>query len=198
MATFHFIRHAPVAAEHLLYCYGCNDVPVAPVCTETSARLAARLPRPARWYVTPLSRTRATAEGVFACGYPEAALAIEPAFIEQNFGDWQGTLHDELPAKLTQPAHPFWIVSAEETPPNGESSDSMKLRVGAALERLAQAHAGEDIVVVAHGGSIRAAVAHALDVPMRTALHFSIKNQSITRMLRGRDGWHVTAVNEQP
>ena len=32
--------------------------------------LAARLPRPAAWIVTPLSRTRRTAEAIFAAGYP--------------------------------------------------------------------------------------------------------------------------------
>lgn len=198
MTNFHFVRHAPVVPEHLPFCYGATDVPVAPVCAETSARLAARLPQPARWFVTPLSRTRATAEAVFASGYQAAPLAVEPGFIEQHFGDWHGTAHDVLPSKLTRPAHPFWIISAEETPPNGESSDAMKLRVGAALERLAADHVGEEVVVVAHGGSIRGALAHALDVPMRVALHFSIRNQSITRLRRAADGWHVMAVNETP
>jgi hypothetical protein len=33
---------------------------------------------------------------------------------------------------------------------------------------------------------------------MRVALHFSIRNQSITRLRRAADGWHVMAVNETP
>jgi broad specificity phosphatase PhoE len=197
MATIHLVRHAPVAAEHLVYCYGATDVPVAPVCERTSAALAKTLPRPAAWYVTPLSRTRATAEAIFSAGYGDVALAVEPAFIEQHFGALQGIAHDDLPNHLAGPPHPFWIIDPEEVPAGGESSAQMKARVGPALERLAQRHAGEHVVVVAHGGSIRAAIAHAMDIPMRAAMHFSIRNQSVTRLFRNGGGWHVLAVNEQ-
>ena len=40
--------------------------------------LAARLPRPAVWGCTPLSRTRRTAEAIFAAGYPAQELFVEP------------------------------------------------------------------------------------------------------------------------
>ena len=198
MATLHLIRHAPVATPHVDYCYGAWDVPVAPVCTATSGALAARLPRTAHWYVTPLSRTRATAEAILAAGYGDVALAVEPAFIEQDFGQLHGIAHDLLPNHLAGPPHPFWVIDPEEVPPGGESSAQVKARVGPAMERLAERHAGEHVVVVAHGGSIRAAVAHAMDIPMRAAMHLSIRNQSVTRLMRNASGWHVLAVNEQP
>jgi broad specificity phosphatase PhoE len=197
MTTIHLIRHAPVAPEHLVNCYGASDVPVAPVCTATSAALAARLPRPAHWYVTPLSRTTATAEAIMRCGYGQVPLAVEPAFIEQDFGALQGVPHDVLPSRLARPPHPFWIIDPDEVPEGGESASSLVGRVGPALERLAAAHAGGHVVVVAHGGSIRAAIAHAMAIPMRAALHFSIRNQSVTRLFRNDGGWHVLAVNEQ-
>lgn len=197
MATIHLIRHAPVAPEYLVNCYGATDVPVAPVCERVSAGLARLLPRPASWYVTPLSRTRATAEAIFAAGYEKVALEVEPAFIEQDFGVLQGIAHDVLPSHLKNPPHPFWIIDPEEVPDGGESSSQVKSRVGPALERLAARHAGADVVVVAHGGSIRAAIAHAMDIPMRAAMHFSIRNQSVTRLFRNGGGWHVLGVNEQ-
>lgn len=198
MATLHLIRHAPVEPAHLAYCYGASDVPVAPVCAATSAALARALPRQAAWYVTPLSRTRATAEAIFSAGYGTAELGVEHGFIEQHFGALQGIAHDALPRHLKRPPHPFWIIDPDEVPQDGESSTQMLARVGPALERLAARHAGGHVVVVAHGGSIRAAVAHAMGIPMRAALHFSIRNQSVTRLARAADGWHVLAVNEQP
>lgn len=197
MATFHLVRHAPVAPEHLACCYGASDVPVAPICMATSTALARRLPRPAAWYVTPLSRTAATAEAIFRAGYGAAELAVESAFIEQHFGVLQGIAHAELPRHLKNPPHPFWIIDPDEVPEGGEASSALPGRVGPALERLARDHAGGDVVVVAHGGSIRAAIAHAMGIPMRAALHFSIRNQSVTRLLRNGGGWHVLAVNEQ-
>jgi len=71
-------------------------------------------------------------------------------------------------------------------------------RVGAALERLATRHAGDDVVAVSHGGAIRAAVAHALCIGPDNALHLSVHNLSLTRMERHRQGWRVVCVNELP
>ena len=54
--------------------------------------------------VTPLSRTRRTAETIFAHGYPPAPLRVEPDLIEQSLGEWQGLPHADLPARLALPA----------------------------------------------------------------------------------------------
>jgi alpha-ribazole phosphatase len=72
------------------------------------------------------------------------------------------------------------------------------VRAGAALERLAKDHTGEDVVIVSHGGTIRAAVAYALDVHPDNALHLSIHNLSLTCLERHPEGWRVTRVNELP
>ena len=71
-------------------------------------------------------------------------------------------------------------------------------RTGKTLERLARTHAGQDVVAVSHGGTIRAAVAHALAIDPDHALHLSIQNLSLTRLERNSDGWRVVCVNELP
>jgi broad specificity phosphatase PhoE len=197
---FWLIRHATVEEAARLYLYGTMDVAL---CAETLAAqgalyrgLAGRLPRPARWLVSPLSRTVRTAEAIFRAGYPVQPLTEEPGLIEQNFGAWQGLPNAELPARLTEPAHPFWTVAATERPPNGESIEQVVLRVGAMLERLAAAWPGEDLVAVSHGGAIRAAVAHALGIGGEQALRFSVFNLSLTRLERQAAGWRVVCVNE--
>ncbi|MGA9866324.1 MAG: histidine phosphatase family protein, partial [Acetobacteraceae bacterium] len=157
-----------------------------------------RLPRPAVWLVTPLSRTRRTAEAIFAAGYPPAPLAVEPALIEQSLGEWHGLVHAELPARLVRPAHAFWPLAGDERPPGGESVADVIARVGPAMERLARGHAGEEIVIVTHGGAIRAAVAHALGIGADNALHLAIQNLSLTRLERHDAGWRVGCVNEMP
>jgi broad specificity phosphatase PhoE len=70
--------------------------------------------------------------------------------------------------------------------------------VGAALERLAAAHDGHDVVVVSHGGAIRAAVAHALGLGPDAALQLSVQNLSLTRLERHPAAWRVVCVNELP
>src|SRR6185312_11711482 len=84
--------------------YGVMDVPLCETTLLDQApmyrALADRLPRPAAWVVTPLSRTRRTAETIFKAGYPRADLAVEPDLIEQSLGEWQGLPHADLPARL--------------------------------------------------------------------------------------------------
>jgi broad specificity phosphatase PhoE len=99
---------------------------------------------------------------------------------------------------LALPVHPFWPHAGEENPPGGESMVEVIARVGSAMERLAKAHAGRDVVIVSHGGAIRAAVAHALRIGADNALHLSVQNLSLTRLERSAPGWRVVCVNEVP
>ncbi len=199
---FHLIRHALVEPKARTLFYGAMDVPLCDLALKQDASLfrwlAARLPRPAVWVTSNLARTRATAAAIFAAGYPEQAMATEPNLAEQHLGEWQGLPHEALAAKLRHPAHPFWPHAAEEEPPGGESFATVAARVGAVLDRLAEAHQGEDVVVVAHGGSIRAAIAHALGLTGHQALAFSIRNLGVTRLERHGGDWRVSAVNEEP
>jgi alpha-ribazole phosphatase len=160
--------------------------------------LAFRLPQPAHWVVSGLSRTRATAAAIFAAGYPEAELAEEPDLAEQHLGEWQGLPHEALAERLRHAPHPFWPHGAEEEPPGGESFAAVRARVGPVIERLADRHPGEDVVAVAHGGSIRAAVAHALGLSAHQAFGFSVRNLGLTRLERHGADWRVASVNEEP
>jgi broad specificity phosphatase PhoE len=200
--SFWLIRHALVEENARAVLYGVMDVPLCETTLVEQApmyrSLAARLPRPADWLVTPLSRTRRTAETIFTHGYPAAALGVEPGLIEQSLGAWQGLPHHELPSKLAYPAHAFWPLAGAEKPPGGESMNEVIVRVGAAMERLATEHAGRDVVIVSHGGAIRGAIAHALGIGPDNALHMSVQNLSLTRLQRLPTGWRVVCVNELP
>jgi broad specificity phosphatase PhoE len=199
---FWLIRHALVDENARAVLYGVMDVPLCETTLRDQApmyaALARRLPRVADWRVTPLSRTRRTAEAIFAAGYPARDLAVEPDLIEQALGDWQGLPHAELPPKLTLTKHPFWPLAGAEKPPGGESMVEVIARAGATLERLAREREGEDIVIVSHGGTIRGLVAHALGVGPDNALHLSIENLSLTRLEHTDFGWRVLCVNELP
>jgi broad specificity phosphatase PhoE len=202
VTRLHLIRHALVEPSARLLAYGAMDVPLCALALaeEVSAHawLASRLPRSARWYCTPLSRTRATAAAVFAAGYPAAELTVLDAFVEQRLGEWEGLSHDAFVAMLTRPAHPFWMHGADEKPPGGESFREVMDRVGPALDRIVAETPDGDAVIVAHGGSIRAAVACAMELSPFQALQFSVKNLSLTRMEAEGGHWRVVTVNEEP
>ena len=75
-------------------------------------------------------------------------------------------------------------------------------RVGNAIKKINDAHAGRDIVAVTHGGVIKAAIALALGLGPEGGLKFAIENCSLTRLdyltLNGDFGWRVGMVNHQP
>lgn len=202
MHHFWLIRHALVHRNSLPYLYGTNDVPI---CAETMASqarnyslLAARLPRPARLICTPLSRTQVTADALEQAGYPVGARLIDPAFIEQDFGQLQGQPMTEIEARDPTERHPFWPISAAETPPGGESFAHLIKRVGAGLEALRDTANGPNTIIVCHGGTIRAACAYALGLTPHQALCLQIDNISLTRIVYTPQGWRVLSVNEHP
>src|SRR3546814_13426658 len=87
---------------------------------------------------------------------------------------------------------------AAEVPPGGESFATLSGRVAAAIETLTRQHAGRDIVCIGHGGTIRAALAHALAVPPEQALSFAIDTCSLTRLDHFADDAQSTPPEERP
>ena len=195
-----WVRHAPVT--HLQgFIYGDSD-PEADV-TELAVfqSVARRLPEDAVWIITNLQRTRQTAEAIERAGMDVPDLVVEPALREQGFGDWHGRPHSERDAERTDPFLGIWNCAPDETPPGGESFVDLMARVSGAVEAITRRYQGRDIVCVAHGGTIRAALALALDLPPAMALAFGIDNVSVTRIERvhgtpaGAPGWRVRGVN---
>jgi broad specificity phosphatase PhoE len=197
---FWLIRHALVTESSRAVLYGCMDVAICETTLERQGNayrsLARRLPPDAHWVTSPLRRTQQTALAIQRAGYPARVPTIEPGLTEQDLGEWQGLAHAALPALLTSPGHPFWPLAATETPPGGESMEHVLQRVGAALDRLAQAHGAADIVCISHGGAIRAAIGHALGVGAHQSLQFSVQNLGLTILERFSTGWRVVTVNE--
>jgi glucosyl-3-phosphoglycerate phosphatase len=85
-----------------------------------------------------------------------AALPPDPRWREADLGDWTGRLPREMsPAEAD--ALRLWRIG-RATPPGGESWDDRCARVRAALRGLVATGAGR-VLVVTHGGTVRAACA---------------------------------------
>jgi broad specificity phosphatase PhoE len=98
-----------------------------------------------------LARARETAELLGA-----GPVETDPRWRESAMGDWTGRPAAEL---LAEPDGAFarWRQGLGR-PPGGESFDEMRARAGAAARDLA-ARGLRRVVVVTHGGPVRAAVA---------------------------------------
>jgi alpha-ribazole phosphatase len=179
------IRHAPVAGPR-----GVIHAPDAPADTGDLARLTAlrtQLPASAAMFCSPARRTKETASAL-------GLHAVEqPAFREQDFGAWTGRRHDDLAAELGDAYLEFWRSPAANRPPGGESFVDQLGRVAIGLAAMP---AG-DVVLVVHSGTIRAALAVALDLAPESALRFVIDPLSLTQIDRLPNAWRVVAVNRR-
>jgi broad specificity phosphatase PhoE len=189
-----WIRHAPVTvnADRI---YGNRDVPCDTSDRETFQRLAARLPRDAVWVTSHLQRTHQTAAAIVQHMSPGSYSdpLVEEDLAEQSFGDWQGRRRAELDQLRDDAWHRFWLMPAHAAPPGGESFEDLMTRVAAVVTRLSRDHAGRNIIAVTHGGTIRAAVGHALDLSPDRALGVAVENCSLTRLdhFPGSHGSHA-------
>ena len=205
--SFWWVRHAPVAHGGRIY----GQIDLSCDCSETAlfTGLAEKLPRSAIWVTSNLRRTHETAAAIVRAGLPgpqpipgpEAIMM--PELAEQDFGEWQGMTYEELKTSRAGDFHRFWHAPAHETPPGGESFIAVIERVSRAIHQLVETHSGQEIIAVAHGGTIRAALALALDLHPEAALAFTIENCSITRIDRidgpgMGHGWRVIGVNQPP
>ena len=187
-----WIRHAPVDSRGLIY--GQEDLECDCSLEAYFTGLASRLPEDALWVTSHLRRTHQTAEAICAHLTPAPPRwLIEPRFAEQHFGEWQGLSHEALRERRAPEWHRFWHAPAHERPPGGESFDDLVGRTAAAIEEISEQHPGRDIVCVAHGGTIRAALAIALGGQTEVALSFAVANCSLTRIDRilGAAGSHA-------
>ncbi len=197
-----WVRHAP-AIRHGGAIYGNSEVPCDTSDTGAFRWLARRLPGDAVWVTSHLGRARETAAAIVNGGAVAPEPLVEPGLGEQDFGDWQGMTHAEIEAANPDLHHKFWLAPARHAPPGGESFVAMIERVGAVVARLTVEHSGRDIVAVAHGGTIRAALAIALDITPDSALAFQTENLSLTRLDHvagpGEGGdWRIVTVNTLP
>lgn len=183
---FWLVRHAPVAGPA-----GIIHAAEAPADVSDSAAvngLSQCLPKNAGVYAGPARRTIETAAAL------GLSPTMEPRFREQNFGAWTGRRHVDLEREQPETYRAFWRAAASNRVAGGESFVDQIERVRIGLATIE----ATDAVLVVHSGTVRAALAIALDLAPERALSFVIAPWSLTRLDRVSDGWRVEYVNRDP
>jgi alpha-ribazole phosphatase len=175
---------------------GHTDTPLSERGRAQAARLGPRLARePIRaFYASDLRRAVETAEPAAAL----MGLSIEcsAAFREANYGSWEGLTVDEIAARYPEEYALWRSDSARHRPPDGESLEALQERVMTALEELLEQHGGETLCVVAHGGSVRAAVCGVLGLPIDAWRSLRADNTGITRIRYSNLGPQLALFND--
>ena len=103
-------------------------------------------------YSSDLRRAHETA--VIVAEPHHVAVVTDPGLREIDVGSWSGLTRAEIDERFPGADHH-----------DGETRAEHLDRVVATVERIARAHPGERILIVSHGGSLRALRRHSLDEP---------------------------------
>ncbi|HVE47200.1 MAG TPA: histidine phosphatase family protein [Acidimicrobiales bacterium] len=168
MARLLLLRHGQSTwnAEHRWQ--GMADPPLSHLGEQQARRAAAWLagaaPPLSGVASSDLQRSRRTAE-IIAAELVLGEVDVDPALRERDVGDWSGCTSEEIAARWPDDLR-AWREGRLTRPPGGEDDASLVARVLPALERLC-ARPAELVLVVTHGGAIRALERH-LAVPSCT------------------------------
>ena len=167
-------------------CYGALDVAADEAATQQAAlALAQALPVGVALHSSPLQRCARLAAALCALR-ADLSFTTDSRLREMDFGAWEGRALSELPD--LGPLSPDEL--ARHAPPGGESFAVVCARIAPALRALP---AGRSLVV-AHAGTVRAALALALGA-VPPALAFEVAPLSATSVRLFAGGASVSFVN---
>lgn len=126
----------------------------------------------------------------------------DPGLRERGFGRFEGRTFAEVEQASPETALRWRKRDPDFAPEGGENLLTFRLRLLAVCERLARAHPGEQIVLVAHGGVMDILYRAATGQDLQAARSWELRNAAINRLLwNGRGytlvGWgDVSHLNE--
>ena len=106
-------------------------------------------------------------------------IQLDARLKELHFGDWEMQPWQAIPREIFD----AWANDyANLAPPNGETFAQLHYRSKHFVEDLATQAENQHILVVTHGGFIRALVAEVLQMPLKRLFRMSINHASMTQL----------------
>lgn len=173
-------RHGETAGQSSIRYHGSNDVPLSDL---GRAQIAALVPvlrglSPARIVCSPLSRARESAAILTAACAFEAPVEVDERLREISFGECEGLTAEEIGARFPE----FWErhrAGTVDAFPGGESRAAFRERVAAAARELAVGGDDQDVLVVAHRGTVRSTLLALLGIAV-DGPRFSVQLGSVS------------------
>src|SRR5438552_14474881 len=159
MATVLLLRHAQSVWNAERRWQGWADVPLSEQGERQAAAAGERLRSAGLTAVvsSDLRRARRTAE-LIAADLELGSVRVDAGFRERDVGEWSGLDAEEMEERFPGQRE-GWRTGRITQPPGGESTDQLLERVTASLATLERGKGR--ILVVSHGGVIRALEQHA-------------------------------------
>jgi broad specificity phosphatase PhoE len=116
-------------------------------------------------YASDLRRAREPAEWIG--GRLGIAPVVDPALRERSMGSWEGLTPNEARAAGPDVYARVEADPLRESPPGGEPFRALSRRTFPVLSRIAAAHPDETVLLVTHGGILKALLCRLLDLDLR-------------------------------
>ncbi|NOX76830.1 MAG: alpha-ribazole phosphatase family protein [Gammaproteobacteria bacterium] len=129
------------------------------------------------------------------CEQHRLPLQLDDRLKEVGFGDWEGRSRAEIQACDASRYLAFYEDPVNQRPPGAEPLVDFFCRVSEILESLVANFPGQQVLVVAHAGVIRAAVAHALALDPAAAYRIQVDNAGLTRLCYGGGMFRLDFLN---
>ncbi|KZN58958.1 histidine phosphatase family protein [Pseudoalteromonas luteoviolacea] len=170
LKTIFLVRHTEtVKINHLI---GASDVPLPLASLERLQSQLDECPNIQKVISSPRQRCSQAAR-IFSEAH-QVPLEIEPKIQEMDFGDWDGHCYEWLWQNTANPSiGDFWQDPWSHTPPNGEPMTSFERRVESWWQEIVSSPNDDAILVVTHGGVIKALLAIVLALPHKSATHLN-------------------------
>ena len=101
---------------------------------------------------------------------------------EKNFGEWEGMTYEELRRRFPRMLEELFDERPDFCPPGGESDRTLLNRAAGAVARIRARHdgAGGNILVVSHGGTLRAMMVSMLGLPVGAMWRLRLSNAGLS------------------
>ena len=187
-----FIRHGEPEGGRCFRGHRVDD----PLSEKGWAQMWAAVPDAPTWthiVSSPLQRCRAFAEAMTERhGIP---VSVDDRIKEVGFGDWEGMSPTQVQQQDAEAFAAFYRDPVNHRPAGAESWDHFSARVSAALEDMCKKLSGQQVLVVAHAGVIRAATARVLGVTADTAYRIKVDNAGLSRFRFDGGVYHLEFLN---
>jgi broad specificity phosphatase PhoE len=193
--TICLVRHGSVVGAETRRFIGHLDVPLSPFGITQLGALSRRLKDVAfdAIYCSDLERTRHSAEILAA---PHHLTPIpDRALREFAMGEWDGLTAEQIRGRDAR-AFEAWMADVGRFQfPGGESLPELIARTVPAFDALVARHAGGTVAVVAHGGSNRAILCHALGLGPERLLALGQDYAALSVLERTAGRWVLRRLN---
>lgn len=112
----------------------------------------------------------------------DTPIAHRPDLREKSFGEWEGMTYEELQLRYPTMLAELFDERPAFAPPGGESDLELFARAAGAAAGIAGRHAGTDgnILVVSHGGTLRAMMVSMLGLPVESMWRLRLSNAGLS------------------